>query len=489
MEDQLKKSLSREITGYKNSLPIKVLQFGGGNFMRAFVDYAIDVLNEQHGFNAGIALIQPTPRGSVHKLEEQDNLYTLFTRGIKNGGIVDEKRVISAIQRSVNPYNDYDAYLSLAEEEQLQFLFSNTTEAGIVFDKDEDRIENGPHTNFPAKVTAFLYRRYKYFNGAADKGLTMIPCELINNNADTLKEYVLKYASLWKLEDDFSLWVENHNYFHNTLVDRIVPGYPKDDAAIYQEQLDYDDKMMVVSEAFLFWVIQGDDNLKQKLPLHKLNEQILVVKDIQPYRTMKVRILNGAHSAMVPFSILCGKETVKEAVDDEFTGAFIKSVVFDEIIPSLEMDKDEPETFANDTFDRFRNPFVKHLLSSIALNSISKFRVRVLPSLLGYVEKNQKIPAHITFALAALIRFYKGDWQDAPLPVNDEESFVNIFKYIWLSKDYNKIATLALSNTTFWDTDLSEINGLKQAVAQALKDIDTKGIREGYKDFIKQYVI
>ncbi|MXN90074.1 tagaturonate reductase [Flavobacterium sp. Sd200] len=486
MEDQLKKSLSRETTGYNKNLPIKVLQFGGGNFMRAFVDYTIDALNENHGFNAGIALIQPTPRGSVHKLEEQGNLYTLFTRGIKNDTIVDEKRIISAIQKSVNPYTNYNAYLALAEEEELQFLFSNTTEAGIVFDRDEDRLESGPHINFPAKVTAFLYKRYLHFNGAESKGLTIIPCELINNNADTLKEYILKYAALWKLEEGFSEWIQNHNYFHNTLVDRIVPGYPKDDAKVYEEQLDYDDKMMVVSEAFLFWVIQGGEALKQKLPLHKLNEQILVVDDIQPYRTMKVRILNGAHSAMVPFSILYGKETVKESVDDEFTGAFIKNVVFDEIIASLEMNKDEVETFANETFDRFRNPFVKHLLSSIALNSVSKFKVRVIPSLLQYVEKEQKLPLHLTFALAALIRFYKGDWHGTTLPVSDEESIVNIFKYIWLSKDYNKIATLALSNTSFWETDLTEIDGLKEAVATALKEIDTKGIKQAYLDFIKQ---
>ena len=265
MENNLKEIISRKNTGYKDSLPIKVIQFGGGNFMRAFVDYTIDVLNEQHGFNAGIALVQPTPGTSIVKLREQDNLYTLFTKGIKKGTIVNEKRIISAIQKSIDPYKDYSTFLSLAEGEDLQFLFSNTTEAGIAYDGFEDSLESGPHSNFPAKVTAFLYRRYRFFNGAKDKGLTIIPCELINNNADTLKKIILKYASLWKLEEGFSQWIEEHNYFHNTLVDRIVPGYPKDDAKAYKEQLPYEDKMMVVSEAFLLWVIEGDETLKQKL--------------------------------------------------------------------------------------------------------------------------------------------------------------------------------------------------------------------------------
>jgi tagaturonate reductase len=484
MEHQLKNVLSRENSDYKKSLPIKVVQFGGGNFMRAFVDYTIDVLNDEHGFNAGIALVQPTPGTSIVKLQEQDNLYTLFTKGIKKGTIVNEKCVISAIQKSINPYTNYNDFLALAEEDELQFLFSNTTEAGIVYDKFEDTLESGPHKNFPAKVTAFLHARYQFFNGANDKGLTIIPCELINNNADTLKQYILKYALLWKLEEGFSSWIENHNFFHNTLVDRIVPGYPKDDAKAYNGQLDYEDKMMVVSEAFLLWVIQGDESLKQKLPLHKLNEQILIVNDIQPYRTSKVRILNGAHTAMVAVSLLYGKETVKEAVDDNFTGAFIQKAVFDEIIPVLDMPEEELKTFAEETFDRFRNPFLKHQLSSIALNSVSKFKVRVLPTILEYVAQNNKLPLHLTFALACLIRFYKGTWEGYALPVSDEENVINIFKYIWLSDDYDKVATLALSNTTFWDTDLTEIDGLKTAIAKALQEIDAKGIQAGYEKFM-----
>lgn len=356
--------------------------------MRGFTDYVIDQLNKKAGFNAGIVNVQPTQGGSVHKLEEQDNLYTLFSRGIKKGEIIDTKQVISAIQKSVNPYTHYDEFLALAKEEELEFIFSNTTETGIAYDESENNYA-GPHRNFPAKVAVLLHERFKHFKGAEDKGLRIIPCELIEDNALALKEIILKYAKLWNLEEDFAQWIEQNNYFHNTLVDRIVPGYPKDDAETYEDQLDYEDRMMVVSEVFLLWVIQEAGNLKARIPFDQINEQILVVDDIQPYRLRKVRILNGGHTLMLAPAILSGKETVKESVDDPFIGQFLRDTIFNEVNPTLGLDENELKDFADEVFDRFRNPFIKHYQASIALYFVSKFKVRILPSLLGYVDINQ----------------------------------------------------------------------------------------------------
>lgn len=486
MENQIKQKLNRELIGSQEKLPIKIVQFGGGNFMRGFTDYVIDKLNKEAGFNAGIVNVQPTPGGSVHKLEEQDNLYTLFSRGIKKGEIIDTKQVISAIQKSINPYTNYDEFLALAKEEELEFIFSNTTETGIAYDESENNYA-GPHKNFPAKLTVLLHERFKHFNGAADKGLRIIPCELIEDNAFALKEIILKYAQLWNLDSNFAQWIEQNNYFHNTLVDRIVPGYPKDDVQTYEDQLDYEDQMMVVSETFLLFVIQEAGNLNEKIPFDTIDEQILVVDDIQPYRLRKVRILNGGHTLMLAPAMLSGKETVKESIDDAFIGKFLSETIFNEVNPTLGLDETELKDFAEEVFDRFRNPFIKHYQASIALYFVSKFKVRILPSLLKYVEINQRLPLNLTFSLASLIRFYQGSFGEKALPINDEEAIVARFKEIWATEDYEKVAELALSETTFWDTDLTKVNGLKEAVAKALWEIDHNDIETAYHNFIQFY--
>jgi tagaturonate reductase len=486
MENQTKQKLNRELHGSQEKLPIKIVQFGGGNFMRGFTDYVIDKLNKEAGFNAGIVNVQPTAGGSVHKLEEQDNLYTLFSRGIKKGEIIDIKQVISAIQKSINPYTNYDEFLALAKEEELEFVFSNTTETGIAYDESENNYA-GPHKNFPAKLTVLLHERFKHFNGAENKGLRIIPCELIEDNALALKEIILKYAQLWNLEANFVQWIEQSNCFHNTLVDRIVPGYPKDDSETYEDQLDYEDKMMVISETFLLFVIQDAANLKERIPFDKIDEQILVVDDIQPYRLRKVRILNGGHTLMLAPAILSGKETVKESIDNQFLGKFLNETIFNEVNPTLGLDENELKDFAEEVFDRFRNPFIKHYQASIALYFVSKFKVRILPSLLKYVEINHTLPLNLTFSLASLIRFYQGNFGEKSLPINDEEAIVARFKEIWENEDYEKVAELTLSETSFWDTDLTKVNGLKSAVAKALWEIDHNDIETAYHNFIQFY--
>lgn len=471
--------LNRKNVNVSTTLPIKVIQFGEGNFLRAFVDYAFQMLNKEVGFNAGIAVVQPIENGMVPMLNDQDGLYTLFTKGIKNGKEVEEKELITTIAKGIDPYTDYETYLSLAKIETIEFIVSNTTEAGISY-VASDAFEMAPSSSFPAKLTRLLFERFTHFDGAEDKGLTIIPCELINHNSDTLKQIILEYISLWNLSEDFKYWLLSSCSFHNTLVDRIVPGYPHDQIEAYNTQLDYQDNLIVSAETFFLWVIEGDDELKKKLPFHKTALDVKIVEDIQPFRTRKVRILNGAHTAMVPFSILYGNETVKESVDESFTGSFIRSLVFDEIIPTLDMEKTELEFFANEVFDRFRNPFIKHQLASIALNSISKFKVRVLPSLLEYVKRTDSLPTHTVFTFACLIRFYKGTWYETILPINDDKEIIAEMAAIWKSDSMKKIASHVLGKTTYWDEDLNKIKGLTEAIATSLQRIEKYGIKEGF---------
>lgn len=478
------KILNRTNTGNSQNLPVKIIQFGEGNFLRAFVDYIIDKLNTEANFNAGVVVVQPIANGMVNMLNEQDGLYHLFLKGLKSGEEIQEKRMIRCIQRGVNPYEDYISYMHLAREEELSFLVSNTTEAGISFDPD-DALDSSPHNSFPAKVTALLYARYKFFKGAEDKGLTVIPCELINNNATTLRKLILKYAALWNLEENFVKWLKKHNSFHNTLVDRIVPGYPREDIESYQSQLQYEDKLIVSAEVFLLWVIEGDEKLRQKISFDKIDENVLIVKDMQPYRTRKVRILNGAHTIMVPFSLMYGNETVKETMDNEFTGEFVKKAVQAEINATLDLADEELRNFAGDVFDRFRNPFIKHQLSSIALNSVSKFKVRVLPSLLAYQKQFDKLPVHLTFAFACLLRFYKGQWQGRKLPVQDDPAIVAYFQERWQLDTADEITLQVLQKAEFWGEDLTTVPELKESISLALNYIERKGVEEGFKDFLK----
>lgn len=475
------KKLNRINTGLEKLQPIKVVQFGEGNFLRAFVDYAFDKLNKEVDFNAGIAIVQPLKDGMVNMINDQDGLYTLFMNGIKKGEKIQDIQLINNIVKTINPYTEFANYLDLAKEEELQFIVSNTTEAGIEF-IESDTPDMQPPVSFPAKLTVLLYERFKHFNGDASKGVTIIPCELIDYNSETLKKYILQYVDLWKLEDAFKTWVSDACTYHSTLVDRIVPGYPRAEIEEYNNKLDYQDNLIVAAEPFFLWAIEGGDDLKAKLPFHKTNLNVKIVDDIRPFKMIKVRILNGAHTAMVPFSLLHGNKLVMETVDGDFTGKFVNSVI-SEISETLDMDKNEITAYSEEVMDRFKNPFIKHALADIALNSVSKFKVRVLPSLLGYYKSNKELPVNLTFSLASLIRFYKGTWNGENLPVKDGEDITAFFNGLWKSDDYEKIARLTLQNKNFWDEDLTEIPGLTKAITIALEEIDSNGIEAGFAKF------
>jgi tagaturonate reductase len=475
--------LNRINTGLEKLNPIKVVQFGEGNFLRAFVDYAFQILNKEVDFNAGIAMVQPLKDGMVNMINDQDGLYTLFMNGIKKGEKIQDIELITNIVKAINPYTEFADYLALAREEELQFIVSNTTEAGIEF-IESDTPDMQPPVSFPAKLTVLLYERFKHFNGDVSKGLTIIPCELIDYNSETLKKYILQYCDLWNLGTEFKTWASDVCMYHSTLVDRIVPGYPRAEIEEYNNKLEYQDNLIVAAEPFFLWAIEGGEALKQKLPFHKTNLNVKIVDDIRPYKMIKVRILNGAHTAMVPFSLLYGNKLVMETVNGSFTGKFVNSVI-NEISETLDMDKNEILAYTEEVMDRFKNPFIKHALADIALNSISKFKVRVLPSLLQYYNANKKLPTNLTFSLACLIQFYKGTWNNEVLPVKDSPEIVEAFKNAWQLESLDLVATKILSNDEFWGEDLTKINGLTVAIVSALKEIEANGIENGFANYSK----
>ncbi|MDE5417506.1 tagaturonate reductase [Labilibaculum sp. DW002] len=469
------------------SLPTKVLQFGEGNFLRAFVDWMIDTMNKKQNFEAGIKVVQPIDRGMVDMLNDQDGLYTLYLRGIQNGEAKSEHTLIDAIQGGINPYTQNDEYMAQAEEDSLRFVISNTTEAGIAFDAN-DKLEDKPQNSYPGKLTALLYRRFTHFKGEAAKGLIIIPCELIDANADRLKEIVLKYAELWKLEADFVKWINEANYFCNTLVDRIVPGYPKDRMPEIKEELGYEDNLVVEGEFFHLWVIQAPEQVQKEFPAPAAGLNVIFTDDITPYKKRKVRILNGLHTILVPVAYLYGIDAVRQAVEDEVCGRFLKKALEEEIIPSLDMDKQELETFAADVLDRFRNPYIHHLLLSISLNSFSKFETRVLPTLLAYQEQNNEIPQRLSFALAAMLYFYRGKRNLEEIPVNDSQDVMDLMKTEWAAMkselEFGSLVKNVLAYDKVWKRDLNEVPGLCEAVTESLQSIHEKGMNKAIESML-----
>ena len=482
--------LNNRLVKDRQKYPEKVLQFGEGNFLRGFVDWQIDVMNKQGKFNGSVVVVQPRGQEKIEKLNAQDGLYTLYLQGMKEGKAVQEHSIITSISRGINLFNEYDQYLELAENPELRFIFSNTTEAGIAFDEN-DRLEDRPQKSFPGKLTAFLYERYNAFQGDKDKGFIIIPCELIERNGEILKEIVLKYAELWNLGEEFAAWIHEANTFCNSLVDRIVPGYPRDRIEEITEELGYKDNLLVVGEQYHLWVIEGPQSISEEFPAHLAGLNTLVVDDLTPYRTIKVRILNGAHTAMTPVSYLYGLDTVAEAIEHEVTGQFVKELIYDEIIPTLDLPMEELHSFAEAVLDRFRNPFMQHFLLSISLNSMSKFKTRDLPSLMEYYNRKRELPKKLVFSLAALISFYKGKRGEEEIDLADDQDVLDLFKVQW--SQYNgtidsvkDIVSSVLGYEKVWEMDLNQVPGLTAAVTNDLFNIETKGMKKALESLLGQ---
>lgn len=449
--------------------PVRILQFGEGNFLRGFVDYMVDVANEKIDFNSNVQLVQPIPQGLKNLLDKQDSLYHVLLQGLKNGKSYEETRLITCLEGINNPYDSYEDYLALGENPELRFIISNTTEAGIQFDPEDKNPGILPKT-FPGKLSALLYHRFVHFEGDSTKGLILIPCELIDKNGENLKKCILDYASLWELPTHFSEWIEQHCIFCNTLVDRIVPGFPRDTIADIQKNLGYEDNLVVMAEPFHLWVIEGPAEVEKEFPLHKAGLDVKFVTNQTPYRTRKVRILNGAHTSLVPYAYLQGLRTVRESVEHPEVGTWLRELIFEEIVPTLDMDQTELKAFADAVLERFANPFIVHELKSIALNSISKFKVRVLPSLLAYHEQKNKWPEKLITAFATTILFYKGKVAGETMPLNDDQEILEFFAQAW--NDRENLVTTVLQNTSLWGQDLSQQKGLASVLEQALLQLE-----------------
>ena len=405
----------------------KVIQFGEGGFLRGFVDWMLQSVNENTDFDGSVVVVQPIKDGLCDMLSAQGCVYTHLCRGVEG---VDIKKV-DVISRCVKPYDDFDSYMALAENKDFRFIVSNTTEAGITY-SDSDKLSDRPANTFPGKLTQLLLKRFQLGYG----GFVMLPCELIDKNGDNLKKCILQYADLWELGAEFKNWIEKENIFCNTLVDRINTGYPKGEAI----DLDFDDKMVNTSEYFHLWVIDGYEKLFDEIPFDKCGLNVILTNELERYRTRKVRILNGSHTSMIPYALLSGVETVGECLNNDVISEHLKSCQA-EIVDSLDMDRNEALEYANSVMVRFANPYIQHKCQSIALNSVSKFKVRVLPSILEYEKKFGKTPKTLMFSFARLIEFYK---KGTP---NDDA--------VATEKLRNGTVREILADATLWGEDLS----------------------------------
>ncbi len=462
--------LNRETAGIKQNFQIKVLQFGDGNFMRGFMDWIIDILNEKANFNGAVQIVRPIRNTKEVRKFEQDGLYHVAQRGLLDGNTISETRLITCVTSAINPYSDFALFLKSAENPDLQFILSNTTEAGIAFSSNDSSIYSIPES-FPGKVTLLLYQRFNFFNKDVHKGVVFIPCELIENNGDSLRTVILQYIDSWNLPYDFKEWVITCNTFCNTLVDRIVPGFPKADAIEIQQSIGYEDMQLVMVEPYYSLVIEAPDHVRKMFPTEQAGLTVKFVADVTPYRISKVRILNGAHTALVPIAYLRGLRTVKESIHDAYVNEFLLKAIHEEIIPTLDLPEKELKKFATDVIERFQNPFIRHELMSISLNSISKFKVRVLPTILAYEKRTGKLPERLLQSLAALIVFYRGNWHGHAIPLNDSPGVLSFFRDAWDTNGAEGVVQKVLSNISFWDCDLTKINNLNDQVTQKVNEI------------------
>ena len=488
------KLLNNELAPGKER-PIKVLQFGEGNFLRAFVDYMFDICNEKGLFDGNIVLAKPIEYGNLDNFKKQDNRYTVSLRGVVDGEAKITNRIVTSIADTVGIYEETERFFEFAHLDTLRYIVSNTTEAGIVFN-DTDKFENNPPITYPGKLTKFLYERYKYFNGDLQKGLVMLPVELIDDNGIELEKCVKKFVALWNLPKEFEKWLDEACNFCSTLVDRIVTGHPKTEEERREsfEAMGYEDNLLVTGEPFALWVIESKKDLTKELPFVKAGLPVIYTDNQKPYKQRKVRILNGAHTSFVLASYLAGNDIVLESMKDELIFNFMQQTIFDEVIPTLTLPREDLVNFANAVIERFNNPYVKHALLSISLNSISKWRARCMPSFLQYFENAGKTPNHLTFSIAALMAFYTSDRLEGNALIGnrngEEYKIMDDMAVLEFFKEYSIKSTdlfvhALLSNVSFWGQDLSKLGDTEEKVVAYLDDIRKLGMRKAMEKNFK----
>ncbi|MCI5982325.1 MAG: tagaturonate reductase [Marinilabiliaceae bacterium] len=485
-------------TAPKSVMPERIIQFGEGNFLRAFVDWIIYNMDQRTDFNSSVVVVQPIDRGMVDWLNGQDCLYHVNLQGRQNGEAVNELTRIDVISRALNPYSQNAAFMALADQPEIRFVISNTTEAGITFDP-ACKFTDAPASSYPGKLTQLLYRRFKTFNGAADKGLIIMPCELIFLNGHHLKDCIYKYIELWKDDfgadhDAFKAWFTNYCYVCATLVDRIVPGFPRKEIAQIQEKVCYADNLVVQAEIFHLWVIEKPENmsiedLRKEFPAEKAGLHVLIAESEKPYHERKVTLLNGPHTVLSPVAFLSGINIVRDACNHEVIGKYIHKVQFDELMQTLNLPMEELQQFGADVLERFNNPFVDHQVTSIMLNSFPKFQTRDLPGLKTYLERKGELPKGLVLGLAAIITYYKGGKRADGIEIvpNDAQEIMDLLKNLWATGDTRKVAEGVLgAKDLIWTEhgDLNQIPGLTDMVTDFLNQIEQKGMLETVKGIL-----
>ncbi len=474
--------------------PIRVMQYGEGNFLRAFADWMIDIANEKGAFNGGVAIVKPIPFGNLDAFEAQECAYTVLLRGKQGGETVSSARLVTSVADAIDCYSQYARYAALAKSPELRFVISNTTEAGIAYDA-ADELSFEPPKSYPGKLTKFLYERFIAFGGDHEKGLIILPVELIERNGQKLRECCERLAERWGLPADFIKWLGESNVFCQTLVDRIVTGYPRDEIARLEADLGYGDKLLVTGEPFALWVIESDkpELVKNEFPLDKAGLPVVFTDDLKPYRERKVRLLNGAHTSTVLAAYLSGLDTVGELMADETMRALIERSVYQELAPHVPLPEDEVRAFADSVMERFENPYIRHMLLSISLNSISKFKARVLPTIKETHDKTGSLPDALCFSLAALMAFYSGDYKengrlfakraDEIYEIMDDAPVLEFFaKNHGLPAD--QFALALLRREDFWGEDLSKISGFTNKTADYLNSIRSLGMRSAVRKLL-----
>ncbi|MDR2968364.1 MAG: tagaturonate reductase [Tannerellaceae bacterium] len=474
------RELNKE-TAPKVSRPERVIQFGEGNFLRAFADWMIGEMNAKVGFNGSVVVVQPIEQGMIEALNRQDCLYHVNLQGLEKGEKVDSLTMVDAISRAINPYTDFEAFLRLAEQPEMRFVISNTTEAGIVFDPS-CKADDAPASSYPGKLTQLLHHRFKAFGGDPAKGLIVFPCELIFLNGHRLKDTIYQYIDLWELGEDFKAWFTESCGVYATLVDRIVPGFPQKDIDSIREKLQYNDNLVVQAEAFHLWVIEAPRRVAEEFPADKAGLNVLFVPDEEPYHERKVTLLNAPHTVLSPVAWLSGITIVRDACRHEVIGKYIRKVMFEELALTLDLPAEELTEYGNDVLERFNNPFVDHSVTSIMLNSFPKFRTRDLPGLKAYLKRNGTLPRGIVLGLAAIITYYNA--AEVHSEPNDAAEIVALLRALWAEGSAQKVAEGVLSAEFIWGENLNGIDGLTDLTARFLEIIREKGMLRAVEEIL-----
>jgi tagaturonate reductase len=472
-------------TAPKPVRPERIIQFGEGNFLRCFVDWIISNMNEKADFNSDVVIVQPLGMGRIDNLMEQDCLYHVNLQGLDNGKPVNSFRLIDCVSRALNPYKQFAEFLALAEQPEMRFVISNTTEAGIAYDPS-CKLDDAPASSYPGKLVQLLYHRYQYFKGDMSKGLIIFPCELIFLNGHKLKEVIYQYIDLWQLGDGFKEWFEKACGVYATLVDRIVPGFPRKDIDKIKAELDYDDNNVVQGEFFHLWVIEAPESVAKEFPADKAGLNVLFVPSEEPYHERKVTLLNGPHTVLSPVAFLSGINIVRDACQHPVIGRFVHRVMYDELMPTLNLPQDELKHFADAVLERFCNPFVDHQVTSIMLNSFPKYATRDLPGLKTYLKRKGHLPEGLVLGLAAIMVYYRGGKRADGVDIvpNDAPEIMELLSKLWKEGDVENLVKTVLAQTSIWGEDLNAIPGLKDRVVYYINRINEVGMLDTVKELL-----